>query len=115
MRKFDPAIAAEAYDWDDRIDIGSGIEVTLVAARHWSARNLSTGTISAVHESVTGRLNWLFSPSVLSSRVMRDNHMNPAEAVASFDRTCQSVAEFAAMRNACIGPNKKRVAAVVSR
>ena len=41
MRTYDPAIAAEAYDWDDRIDIGGGIAVTLVAARHWSARNLS--------------------------------------------------------------------------
>jgi L-ascorbate metabolism protein UlaG (beta-lactamase superfamily) len=41
MRKFDSAIAAEAYDWNDCIDIGSGMAVTLVAARHWSARNLS--------------------------------------------------------------------------
>jgi hypothetical protein len=41
MRKFDSAIAAEAYDWNDCIYIGSGMAVTLVAARHWSARNLS--------------------------------------------------------------------------
>jgi L-ascorbate metabolism protein UlaG (beta-lactamase superfamily) len=97
MRKFDPAIAAEAYDWDDRIDIGNGLTVTLVASRHWSARNLSDhnmalwasfvidtpggriyfvadsghgdGHYFEVHENVTGRLNWLFSPSVLTSRV----------------------------------------------
>jgi L-ascorbate metabolism protein UlaG (beta-lactamase superfamily) len=41
MRNFDPAIAAEAYDWGDRIDVGVGLAVTLVASRHWSARNLS--------------------------------------------------------------------------
>ena len=41
MRNYDPAIAAEAYDWDNRVSIGGGNTVTLVAARHWSARNLS--------------------------------------------------------------------------
>jgi len=41
MRHFDRAIAAEAYDWGDRIDVGAGLAVTLVASRHWSSRNLS--------------------------------------------------------------------------
>ena len=39
MRNRDPAIAAEAHDWNDRVDLGAGIAVTLVATRHWSARN----------------------------------------------------------------------------
>jgi L-ascorbate metabolism protein UlaG (beta-lactamase superfamily) len=97
VRNFDPAIAAEAYDWGERVDIGPGITVTPVAASHWSARNLSDrnmalwasfvietpggriflsltpamamDTISALHERVTGRLNSLFSPQVLMSRV----------------------------------------------
>ena len=41
MRNFDSAITAEGYDWDDRVDIGDGVAITPVAARHWSARNLS--------------------------------------------------------------------------
>ncbi len=41
MRNHDPAIAAEAYDWHDRVDLGAGVAVTLVPTRHWSARNLS--------------------------------------------------------------------------
>ena len=47
MRNNNPAIAAEAYDWDSRVDIGMGVAVTLVAARHWSARNLADRNMSA--------------------------------------------------------------------
>jgi hypothetical protein len=32
VRNFDPAIAAEAYDWGERVDSGAGIAVTPVAA-----------------------------------------------------------------------------------
>ena len=41
MRSHDRAIAAESRDWEDRVEIGAGVAVTLVPARHWSARNLS--------------------------------------------------------------------------
>jgi L-ascorbate metabolism protein UlaG (beta-lactamase superfamily) len=36
MRNYDSAIAAEAYDWGDRLNIGDGIAVTFIPARHWS-------------------------------------------------------------------------------
>jgi L-ascorbate metabolism protein UlaG (beta-lactamase superfamily) len=111
MRKFDPAIAAEAYDWDDRIDIGSGISVTLVASRHWSARNLSDRNMalwaSFVIETPGGRIYFVADSGYGDGRYfhsareshgpfklailpigayqprwfMRDHHMNPAESV----------------------------------
>jgi L-ascorbate metabolism protein UlaG (beta-lactamase superfamily) len=34
----DDAIEAEAFDWQDRIELGNGVAVTLVPTRHWSAR-----------------------------------------------------------------------------
>src|SRR5712691_8593351 len=37
MRNHDPTIAAEAYDWEDQVNIGAGVVATLVATRHWSA------------------------------------------------------------------------------
>jgi L-ascorbate metabolism protein UlaG (beta-lactamase superfamily) len=40
MRAAVPAIRAEAHDWGGRVDLGSGCAVTLVPARHWSARGL---------------------------------------------------------------------------
>src|ERR1700730_15331889 len=40
MRNHDAAIAAEAFDWDRRVDLGAAA-VTLVPTSHWSARNLS--------------------------------------------------------------------------
>ena len=46
IRNHDPAVAAEAYDWEDQIKIGEGVAVTLVATRHWSARNLSDRNMS---------------------------------------------------------------------
>src|ERR1700689_2724615 len=46
MRNYDAAIAAEAYDWNDGVEIGAGVVVTLVATRHWSARNLSDRNMS---------------------------------------------------------------------
>lgn len=111
MRTYDPAIAAEAYDWDDRIDIGGGIAVTLVAARHWSARNLSDrnmalwtsfvietpgGSIYFVADSGYGDGHYFrsarerYGPLKLAILpigayeprwFMGDHHMNPAEAV----------------------------------
>src|SRR5258708_6346447 len=39
MNSADAAIKAEAFDWQDRVDLG-GVAVTLVPTRHWSARGL---------------------------------------------------------------------------
>ena len=46
MRNHDPAIAAEAYDWGDRVRFGPGVAVTIVPTRHWSARSLSDRNMS---------------------------------------------------------------------
>jgi L-ascorbate metabolism protein UlaG (beta-lactamase superfamily) len=40
MRGHDPAIAAEAYDWHQRVALAPGVAVTPVPIRHWSARGL---------------------------------------------------------------------------
>ena len=40
MRDADAAIRAEAFDWQDRVELGHGLAVTLVPTRHWSARGL---------------------------------------------------------------------------
>jgi L-ascorbate metabolism protein UlaG (beta-lactamase superfamily) len=60
MRRHDPAIAAEAYDWHDRVKIGAGVNVTLVPTQHWSARNLSDRNMSLwasfVIEAPAGRV-----------------------------------------------------------
>jgi L-ascorbate metabolism protein UlaG (beta-lactamase superfamily) len=100
MRNHDSAIAAESYDWHDRVDIGSGVAVTLLPARHWSARNLSDRNMShAVGDSAYGdgqhfrearqrygplRLAILPIGAYEPRWFMRDQHMNPAEAVRAF-------------------------------
>jgi L-ascorbate metabolism protein UlaG (beta-lactamase superfamily) len=40
MMSNDAAIRAEGFDWNQRIQIGNGVAVTLVATRHWTARGL---------------------------------------------------------------------------
>jgi L-ascorbate metabolism protein UlaG (beta-lactamase superfamily) len=111
MRNHDPTIAAEAYDWDDRVEIGAGIAVTPLAARHWSARNLSDRNMalwaSFVIEAPAGRVYFVADSGYGDGRYfrrarerhgpfrlailpigayeprwfMRDHHMNPAESV----------------------------------
>ena len=114
MRNHNPAIAAEAYDWDSRVDIGMGVAVTLVAARHWSARNLADRNMSLwasfVIKAPGGRIYFVadsgygdgqyfrgarkrhgpFRLAILPIGAyqprwfMRDHHMNPAELVQAF-------------------------------
>jgi L-ascorbate metabolism protein UlaG (beta-lactamase superfamily) len=111
IRNHDPSIAAEACDWDQRVKIGDGMAVTPVPARHWSARNLSDRNMSLwasfVIEAPGGRIFFVadsgygdgayfrrardrYGPLKLAILpigayeprwFMRDQHMNPAEAV----------------------------------
>jgi L-ascorbate metabolism protein UlaG (beta-lactamase superfamily) len=111
MRKHDPAIAAEACDWESRLEVGAGTAVTLVPARHWSARNLSDRNMSLwasfVIETPGGRIYFVADSGYGDGRhfrvarerhgpfrlailpigayeprwFMQDQHMNPAEAV----------------------------------
>jgi L-ascorbate metabolism protein UlaG (beta-lactamase superfamily) len=111
MRNHDPTIAAQAYDWDDRVELGGATAVTLVPARHWSARSLSDrnmslwasfvieapgGRVYAVADSGYGdglyfrrarerhgpfRLAILPIGAYEPRWFMRDQHMSPAEAV----------------------------------
>ena len=114
MRNHDPAIAAEGYDWGERVDLGAGLAVTLIATRHWSARNLTDRNMalwaSFVIETPAGRIYFVgdsgygdgrhfrnarerhgpFRLAVLPIGAyeprwfMRDQHMNPAESVQAF-------------------------------
>jgi L-ascorbate metabolism protein UlaG (beta-lactamase superfamily) len=111
MRNHDSAIAAEAHDWYDRVELGGGVAVTLVPTQHWSARNLSDRNMSLwasfVIETPGGRIYFVadsgygdggnfrstrerYGPLRLAVLpigaykprwFMRDQHMNPAESV----------------------------------
>jgi L-ascorbate metabolism protein UlaG (beta-lactamase superfamily) len=113
MRNHDAAIAAEGFDWDVRVNLGAAA-VTLVPTSHWSARNLSDrnmslwasfvidapcGKIYVVGDSGygEGRLfrrarerHGPFKLAILPIGAyeprwfMRDQHMNPAEAVQAY-------------------------------
>jgi L-ascorbate metabolism protein UlaG (beta-lactamase superfamily) len=110
MRGADAAIKAEAFDWHDRVDLGS-VAVTLVPTRHWSARGLFDRNkalwASFVLETPAGKIYLVcdsgYGDGKHFSRVaeahgplrlailpigayeprwfMRDQHMNPQDAV----------------------------------
>jgi L-ascorbate metabolism protein UlaG (beta-lactamase superfamily) len=114
MRRHDGSIAAEAYDWHDRVEIGPGVSVALVPTQHWSARNLSDRNMSLwasfVIEAPAGRVYLVADSGYGGGRhfrgardrygpfrlailpigayeprwFMRDQHMNPAESVQAF-------------------------------
>jgi L-ascorbate metabolism protein UlaG (beta-lactamase superfamily) len=114
MRNYDPAIAAEAYDWGDQAEIGTAVAVRLVPTRHWSARSLSDRNMSLwasfVIEAPGGRIYFVADSAYGDGRYfretrdrhgpirlavlpigayeprwfMRDQHMNPAESVQAF-------------------------------
>lgn len=111
MKAHDPAIRAEAHDWGDRIEIGNGMAVHLAAMRHWTARGLfdrnkalwaafvieapgglvyhigDTGYGDGHHFREAKRRFGGFRLAILPIGAyeprwfMRDQHMNPAEAV----------------------------------
>jgi L-ascorbate metabolism protein UlaG (beta-lactamase superfamily) len=114
IRNRDPTIAAEGYDWGQRIDIGAGLAVTPIATRHWSARNLYDRNMSLwasfIIETPAGRIYFVADSGYGDGRhfrsarerhgpfrlailpigayeprwFMREQHMNPAEAVQAF-------------------------------
>jgi L-ascorbate metabolism protein UlaG (beta-lactamase superfamily) len=111
MRSADDAIKAEAFDWHRRVELGNGVAVTLVPTRHWSARGLfdrnKTLWASFVMETPAGKIYIVCDSgygegkhfrSVAQAHgplrlailpigayeprwFMKDQHMNPSDAV----------------------------------
>jgi L-ascorbate metabolism protein UlaG (beta-lactamase superfamily) len=122
MREHDAAIAAEAYDWGQRVVLSPTVAVTLAPMRHWSARHITdrnkalwaafvidtpAGRVYHVADSGYGTGHHFrtaraqFGPFRLAVLpigayeprwFMREQHMNPAESVRAF---LDSGAEFA--------------------
>jgi L-ascorbate metabolism protein UlaG (beta-lactamase superfamily) len=117
MRAHDRAIQAEAHDWHDRIVLSNDVAVTLVPTRHWSARGLfdrnralwasfiidtpggrlyhvaDSGYGDGTHFRAAGERYGPLRLAVLPIGAyeprwfMRDQHINPEEAVRAL-RDC---------------------------
>jgi L-ascorbate metabolism protein UlaG (beta-lactamase superfamily) len=115
MLSADSAIRAEAFDWKDRVELGNGAAVTLVATRHWTARGMfdrnkslwasfvletPAGKIYIVGDSGYGdgghfrrvreahgdlRLAILPIGAYEPRWFMKDQHMNPEDAVKALN------------------------------
>jgi L-ascorbate metabolism protein UlaG (beta-lactamase superfamily) len=111
MRDAAAGIKAEGFDWKDRVELGNGVAVTLVPTRHWSARGLfdrnQTLWASFVLQTPAGKLYLVCDSGYGDGRhfrrvaeahgplrlailpigayeprwFMRDQHMNPEDAV----------------------------------
>ena len=122
MRRYDPAIRAEAYDWGDEVTLSENVAVRLAPMRHWSARSLTdrnralwaafilttpAGRIYHVGDSGYGdgqqfraardahgpfRLAVLPIGAYEPRWFMRHHHMDPQDAVAAFVDTAARLA-----------------------
>ena len=111
MRAADVAIKAKGFDWKDRVELAVGVAVTLVPTRHWSARGLFDRNralwASFVLETPLGKLYIVCDSGYGDGKhfrrvaeahgplrlailpigayeprwFMRDQHMNPSDAV----------------------------------
>jgi L-ascorbate metabolism protein UlaG (beta-lactamase superfamily) len=114
MRAHDAAIRAEAHDWGDRVTLSPEVTIELAPMRHWSARGLSdrnkalwaafvietpagkiyhvadTGYGTGHHFKAARERHGPFKLAILPIGAyeprwfMRDQHMNPQEAVQAF-------------------------------
>ncbi len=81
MKARDQNIRAEAFDWHDRVELGSGLAATLVPTRHWTARGLFDRNkclwASFVLETGVGRIYIVCDSGYGTGkhfRSVRDNH-----------------------------------------
>jgi L-ascorbate metabolism protein UlaG (beta-lactamase superfamily) len=114
MRRANPTLRADAFDWRQRVQLDGGLAVTLVPTRHWSARGLfdrnralwasfvletPAGKIYIVCDSSYGEgrhfrgIKQAYGPLRLAILpigayeprwFMQDQHMNPSDAVKAF-------------------------------